>query len=171
MKMKAKNIALQSLLAVSFFSLGYLGAVTTDPAFALDPISPQMTAGDPQLREALKNHFINKFFNLIDATESQKKELNSLFDEQCQFATPIREKMRSRGLKIADMIADDSVSDQALLTEADELKAMREEIAARRRNTMIKVRSILTKEQKELIANRIKARLTGNPRLGLGLDR
>lgn len=169
MNKKTKNLAVQSLLAVSFFSLGYLGAVTTDPAFAMDPVSPQMTTGDPQLREALKNHFINKFFKLIDASESQKKELNTLFDEQCQFAGPIREKMRSRGLKLADMIADDSVSDQALLAEADELKAMKEEIATGRRNTMIKVRSILTKEQKELIANRIKARLTGNPRLGLGL--
>ena len=55
------------------------------------------------------------------------------------------------------------------VAEADELKAMKEEIATGRRNTMIKVRSILTKEQKELIASRIKARLTGNPRLGLGL--
>lgn len=169
MNKKTKNLAVQSLLAVSFFSLGYLGAVTTDPAFAMDPVSPQMTTGDPQLREALKNHFINKFFKLIDASESQKKELSALFDEQCQFATPIREKMRSRGLKLADMIADDSISDQTLLAEADELKAMKEEIATGRRNTMIKVRSILTKEQKELIANRIKARLTGNPRLGLGL--
>lgn len=170
MKVDGKNLAKNALIAVSCFSLGFAGALEINPALAQNPVSFSGCGADPELKEALKNHFIKKFFSLIDASEPQQKELNALFDSQFEYAKPLRAKMRAQGIEIADMVADESVSNEALSKKIDSVKAIQEQIANRRRATMMKVRSTLTKEQKEIIAHKMKARLTGNPRLGLFLN-
>lgn len=170
MKLNAKSIAKNGLIAVSCFSLGFVGALQINPVFAQNPVNFAGVGADPELKTALRNHFIKKFYALIDASESQKKELNALFDGQCEYAKPLRAKMRAQGIEIADMIADESVSNEALSQKIDSVKAIHEKIATRRRATMMKLRSALTKEQKEIIAHKMKARLTGNPRLGLFLN-
>ena len=167
--MKFKGVLKNSILAFACFSCGYIGATYLNPAFAqTDDILPS-GGMEPELRQALKNHFQNKFFRLIDASQDQKEKISTLVDEQLDYATPIRQKMRANGFKLADMIADQSVSDEALSEEIDKVHALKDQIAAKRRKTLMKIRSLLSKEQKEIVAARIKARLSGNPRVGLML--
>ena len=169
MKVSFKSICKNTILAVACFSAGFLGATQLNPAFAEKAGLLEGATVSPELRTALKNHILNRFFKLIDATEEQKSSIDGLVNEQMEYANPIREKMRASGLKIADMVADESVSDSELLNEIEKVNGLKDQIAEKRRKNILKIRSLLTKEQKEVVSLKIKSMLTGNPRLGLML--
>lgn len=167
MKSTKMNIAKASILGLACFSLGYIGSSSIKPVQA--QISPLMAAsqGDPELRKALKNHIQNKFFKLIEASDSQKQKIDSLFSQQVAYAQPIRQEMRQKSLELLNSMSNDSVTDSEILSKLNEIHGMKDKIRNRRQKTMLKLRSLLTKEQRTVVSSKLKARLTGNPRLGL----
>lgn len=168
MKVSFKSICKNTILAIACMSIGFVGATQLNPAFAEDALMKGASAS-PELRVAIKNHILNKFFKLIEASDEQKSSINTLVTKQMDYATPIRQKMKAHGIKIADMVADESVSDEQLLSEIEKVNSLKDQIAERRRKNILKIRSLLTKDQKEIVSLKIKSRLTGNPRLGLML--
>lgn len=170
MKLKFKNAAKYTLIATGCFSMGFIGALQISPVLAQNSVPYTQSIIEPELQSALRHHFQNKFFKLIEASESQRKEISTLFDNQFEYAKPIRQEMLQKGIALVDKMKDESVSDSELIKEIDSVKELKESIAQKRRSTMLKVRALLTKEQKELMAAKIKARLTGNPRLGMFLN-
>ncbi len=138
------------------------------PAWAGKALSAALI--DPDLEQALKNHFEKRFFNLIDASEEQKTKLDGLVTKQIEAARPLRQQIRENVMDLADMMADANASDDSIRKKVEDIRAIREQIQEKRLNMLLEARTVLTADQKKVVANRLKGFLTGNPRLGLRSD-
>jgi len=153
------------IVSLSVLAVAGIGWATIEPAWAGKAISETLI--DKDLENALRNHFQKRFFNLIEATEEQKKELSAIMAAQAEQAGPIRQELRSQVLDVSDLLADESATDEQIRQSVEKIRALRDKLQDERLETVLKVRSKLTAEQKQIVSNRIKGILTGNPRLGL----
>jgi|AGTN01.1.fsa_nt_gi hypothetical protein len=165
MSFDVKKAVTPVIATVSVLAVVGVGWATIEPAWASKAISDTLI--DKDLENALRNHFQKRFFNLIDATEEQKKELSAIIAAQAEEAGPIRQELRSEVLDINDLIADEGTTDEQIKQRVDKIRALRDKLQDKRLETMLKVRSKLSAEQKQIVSRRIKGILTGNPRLGL----
>lgn len=163
--MKSIKNAATPVLIVTLLTASGFAASQLLPAWAGKSISQALI--DPELEQALSSHFKKRFFNLIDASEDQKTQLSSLISKQLDDARPIRGQIKENLLDLSDMMADDSVSEEAITKKVHEIRDLREQIQEKRLSTILKARGVLTKEQRQIVSNRLKGFLTGNPRLGL----
>lgn len=153
------------IVSLSVLAVAGIGWATIEPAWANKAISETLI--DKDLENALRNHFQKRFFNLIEATEEQKKELSAIMAAQAEQAGPIRQELRSQVLDVSDLLADESATEEQIRQSVEKIRALRDKLQDERLETVLKVRSKLTAEQKQIVSNRIKGILTGNPRLGL----
>lgn len=165
MSFDVKKAVKPVIVTVSVLAVVGAGWATIEPAWASKAISDTLI--DKDLEGALRNHFQKRFFNLIDATDEQKKELSAIIAAQAEEASPIRQELRSQVLDVNDLIADESTTDEQIKQRVEKIRALRDKLQDKRLETMLKVRSKLTAEQKQIVSARIKGILTGNPRLGL----
>ncbi len=163
--MKSIKNAATPVLIVTLLTASGFAASQLLPAWAGKSVSQALI--DPELEQALSSHFKKRFFNLIDASEDQKSQLSSLLSKQLDDARPIRTQIRENLLDLSDLMASDSASDEAITKKVQEIRDLREQIQDKRLSTVLKARAVLTKEQRQIVSNRVKGFLTGNPRLGL----
>ncbi|MBZ0185611.1 MAG: Spy/CpxP family protein refolding chaperone [Candidatus Obscuribacterales bacterium] len=160
MKLNARKAVKPALLIGACLTLGYTAAINIEPAWAgKDLIAPIM---DEDLKLALIAHFEKRFFNLIDATEEQKTKINALFSDQLEFARPLRAQMRKEAMDLADILPQDSLSEEQLREKIESIRALKEKIADKRLDTVLAVNGLLNKEQRQAISSKMKSRLTGN---------
>jgi len=117
---------------------------------------------DGDFEEAMLKHFEKKFFNRIDATEEQKTTLSAIFLKQMQGSRAQREEIRHKLLDMTDMIAADGTTDDQIKEKIAEVRGLREKLMDSRIDTALKVRSVLTQEQRKTIADRLASCLSGH---------
>jgi len=117
---------------------------------------------DPEFENALRKHVEKRFFNLIEATESQKTQLDDLFKQRLEANRGTREQVKEGAVEVAKLVADDSASDEQIRTKVLEIRKLREQLMDSRLDTALKVRAILTKEQRKIIADKVIGFITGN---------
>src|SRR5579883_2972342 len=164
--MNLKKHTKPALIVIGLLSAAGLATAQFDPAWAGRHIMAQALI-DPELEVALKHHFEKRFFNLIDASDDQKSKLDSLITKQMEAARPTRQKIRESLIDLSDMMADSSVSDDAIRKKVGEIRALRDELHEKRLDTVLQARAILTDEQKKIVSRRVRGILSGNPRMGL----
>lgn len=165
MSFDVKKAVKPIIVSLSVLAVVGVGWATIEPAWASKAISDTLI--DKDLENALRNHFQKRFFNLIDATDEQKKELSAILTAQAEEASSIRQEMKGEAMNVSDLLADESASDEQIKQSVEKIRGLRDKLQDKRLETFLKVRSKLTADQKQTVANRIKAFLTGNPRLGL----
>ncbi|MDZ4833128.1 MAG: periplasmic heavy metal sensor [Candidatus Melainabacteria bacterium] len=153
-----------TLLIVGLLTVVGLSVTQFVPAWAGKTLTQALI--DPEMETALANRFKKRFYNLIDANDEQKSKLSSLFSRQLDDARPIRAQIREEVMDLSDLIADESASDEAIRKQVAEIRELREKIQEKRLNTILEARSVLSKDQKKIVSNRLKGIMTGNPRLG-----
>lgn len=120
----------------------------------------QQSGGDPEFEEAVVKHILKRFFNRIDANDSQRKEISELVKDK---RTANQAKRAALKVGIKDFLSaatslDNSESSAATLrTKAKELRAMHEELMDDRLESFLKVRALLSSEQKEKLHNTCKS--------------
>jgi Spy/CpxP family protein refolding chaperone len=164
MSFKITGTQKPTIVIVSLLTVAGLAASQFVPAWADKTVTQALI--DPELEIALSNHFKKRFFNLIDASDEQKTKLSGLLTKQLDDARPLRSQIREKVMDLSDMIADEKSTDEAITGKVEEIRQLREQIQDKRLNTILKARSVLTAEQKQIVSKRIKGILTGNPRLG-----
>jgi Spy/CpxP family protein refolding chaperone len=117
---------------------------------------------DGEFEEAMLKHFEKRFFKRIDATEDQQSELSAIFLKQMQGTRSQREAIRHKVIDLSDYCASESATDDQIKEKIAELRAMREKLADSRIEVALKVRKILTAEQRKQISDRIANFLSGN---------
>ncbi|MBS2009626.1 MAG: Spy/CpxP family protein refolding chaperone [Cyanobacteria bacterium SZAS TMP-1] len=117
---------------------------------------------DGDFEEAMLKHFEKRFYRRIDATEEQQTALSAIFLRQMQGSRAQREAIRHKLLDLTDFIAADGSTDDQIKERIAELRGMRDKLMDSRIDTALKVRAILTPEQRKIIADRISSLLGGN---------
>ena len=156
------------MIAVGAITILGAAATQVQPAYAVKALGGCLI--DKDLEVALKNHFQKRFFNLIDASDKQQEEISGLIDKQMEAARPIRQNIREQLLDLSDLMADSNSTDEQLKAKIESIRESRKQIQDSRTETALKIRSVLSADQKKLVSAKLKGFLTGNPRLGL-LDR
>jgi Spy/CpxP family protein refolding chaperone len=141
---------------IAAFATMIVGA-QTQPAWAV-PSTPMIDKG---FEEALIKHFSNRFYNRIDATDEQRQKLSGILNKRAAETRPLREQVRVEASKLSDMMADDKVTDEQILTESQLLKGMRDKLMDERVQSALQVRAVLTSAQRAQISDRINGFLTG----------
>ncbi|MBX9692490.1 MAG: Spy/CpxP family protein refolding chaperone [Cyanobacteria bacterium] len=165
MKFDLKKAGKPAALAVGAFAVLGVVAAQVEPAYAVKALTGCLI--DKDLEEALKNHFEKRFFNLIEATDDQQSKISGLVDAQLEAARPVRQQIKEQLMDITALIADENSTDEQITQKVEGIRALRQQIQDKRLDTALKIRKVLTKEQRQVVSNRIKGVLTGNPRLGL----
>jgi Spy/CpxP family protein refolding chaperone len=139
-----------------------VGAPFMAPALA-GPLNSDSLV-DPEWETAVRKHVEKRFFNLIDATESQKSQLDDLFKQRVEGNRQNREQVKKGAVEVAQLMADDSASDEQIRNKVQEIRKLREQLMDSRLDTALKVRAILTKEQRKIVSNKVIGFITGNQR-------
>ncbi len=141
------------------------GAPFMAPAFA-GPLNSDSLV-DPEWESAVRKHVEKRFFNLIDATETQKSQLDDIFKKMCESNRSTREQVKQGAVDVANMMADGSTSDEQIRSKVADIRKLREKMQDTRLDTALKVRAILTNEQRKVVSDRVVGFITGNQRRGL----
>jgi periplasmic protein CpxP/Spy len=86
---------------------------------------------------------------------------------------PDREALRQGLLQLSNLMSSDDATDDQITQKAHELRALHEKINDQRLDSLLKVRKVLTKEQRNKINERINEVITGGMkprRIGFLLD-
>ncbi len=140
----------------------FIGAPLIAPALA-GPLNSDSLV-DPEWESAVRKHVEKRFFNLIDATEVQKTQLDDLFKQRVEGNRQKRDEIKKGVVEIAQLMADDSASDEQIKGKVLEIRKMREQLMDSRVDTALKVRTILTKEQRKIVSDKVIGFITGNQR-------
>lgn len=116
----------------------------------------QQSGGDSELEEAVVKHALKRFFNRIDASENQKKEISELVNSKRK-ANQVKREALKTGMKdfvsSATRLDNSDSSSTTLRAKAKELRVLHEELMDDRLESFLKVRALLTGEQKEKLHN------------------
>lgn len=157
-----------SVLAISVLILGF--GRSAAPAFAIDQDDVMVVAGgnssdplvDKGFEEAMLKHFEKRFFNRIDATEDQRGKLTSILQDRIAATRPLREKLRQEVLNLTDLMDKSDATEAQISQQAGVVKGIRDQLADQRLTTALKVRSVLTAEQRHQVSGRIREFVSGD---------
>lgn len=168
--MNIRITAPKGLMALALaFGLGVAGTQMIQPVLAGNTNTAPII--DADFENALRKHFQKRFFNLIDATGEQQTQISKLLQERQEQTRPQREQLRQGLLELSQLMANDATTDDQIKDKVAKLKEMRAHIQDERLDTILKVRAILTPEQRKAVSDRISGIITGNirPRRVVGL--
>ncbi len=152
----AAAIALASTFAVFTLMASY-------PVWAGDSAGATAPFIDKEFEGALRKHFQKRFFNFIDATDTQREQITSLLDERMEACRPQREKLKNEAIQLSEMMAGDA-SDEQVRNKLHELREVRDKLMNERMTTALKVRTMLKPEQRKAVSEKIVSLLSGNGR-------
>ena len=138
------------------------GAPFVAPALA-GPLNSDSLV-DPEWESAVRKHIEKRFFNLIEATDSQKAQLDDIFKKMCDENRATREQVKQGAVDVANMMADQSATDEQIRNKVADIRKLREKLQDTRLDTALKVRAILTNEQRKVVSDRVVGFITGNQR-------
>jgi len=117
---------------------------------------------DGDFEEATLKHFEKRFFSRIGASEEQQSTLAAIFLKQMQKTRSQRETIRHKMIDFTDFVSADTSTDDQIREKMQELRSLHEKLMDSRIDTALKVRQVLTPEQRKTIADRVSNLLTGN---------
>ncbi len=142
-----------------------VAAAQVEPAYAVKAITGCLI--DKDLEQALKNHIQKRFFNLVAASDEQQTKISTLVDAQIEANRPLREQIREHLIDISNLMADESTTDEQITQKVEGIRALRQQMQDKRLDTALKIRKVLTQDQRQIVSTKLKGFLTGNPGLGL----
>jgi Spy/CpxP family protein refolding chaperone len=142
-------------LATGLVLLTSAGALT-----AVQAIDTKHTFIDQDFEVAIRKHIERRVYDLIDATDAQREKISQLLSQRQDETRPEREKLREGLADLSQMMAGDA-NDEAIISKAHELRSMHEQIMDERLNTMLKVRTMLTADQRKILSDKVVAVLSG----------
>jgi Spy/CpxP family protein refolding chaperone len=159
-KMKIDSKSKSKLVFASVLATGVFGVLQF--AGSVDAKESAAALIDADWENCLRSHIEKRFFNLISASEDQRKALDALFEKRMDETRPDREKLRGGAVEFVKLFENSQASDKDIESKAQELRTMREKIADERLKTALKVREILTPEQRQIVGERIVEKITAN---------
>jgi Spy/CpxP family protein refolding chaperone len=157
-----------SILTVAVLVMG-IGR-SAGPAFAADRDDAMVVAGaksedpliDQSFEESMLKHFEKRFFNRIDATDTQRGKLSSILENRLTATRPMREKLRQEVLVLTDLMDKDDATDAQISQQVAVVKGIRDQLADGRLTTALKVRAELTPAQRHQVSDRIRGFVSGD---------
>jgi Spy/CpxP family protein refolding chaperone len=144
--------AVAAALAISFGAWLSADAANSDGAGNLI---------DKDFQAAIRKHFERRFFNLIDASDSQRQAIDKMLSTQADQLLPMREQLKEGLVDLNNMCAKEDVTDSQITDKVHELRALHEQIMDARLATMLKVRQQLSQDQRKTICDKLNNLLTG----------
>ena len=146
------------IVAAALALVAPVGVYLTQSAFA----APGATALiDKDFEVALRKFVSKRFYNRIDATDEQRKQIDAIWTNTMETTRPEREELRQGMLGLSNLMASDEATDEQITQKAHELRALHEKVQDQRLDSLLKARKLLTKEQRSQINERITQLITG----------
>lgn len=155
--------------AISLALLAPVGIWLAQAAYA----APTTGLIDKDFEVAVRKFISKRFYNRIDATAEQRKQLDSIWMSTMEATRPDREAVRQDALELSALIATDDATDEQITQKAHELRALHQKVMDERLGGLLKARKVLTKEQRSKVHERITELVTGGlkpRRIGFLLD-
>jgi len=159
--MKRRRLIATAIALTS--TLGVFTLLATYPVWAGDGVGSTAPFIDKEFELALRKHFQKKFFNFIDATDSQREQITSLLDERMESCRPQREKLKSEAIELSQLMAGDA-SDEQIKNKLHQVQDARDKLMDERMTTALKVRTLLKPDQRKAVSDKIVSWLSGNGR-------
>lgn len=109
-------------------------------------------SGDSEFRNALVKHVLKRFYNRIEASDEQKKEISEIVDNRMVANQSKRQAMRA-GIKdffnLSATLDNSQNSAAALKAKAHELRLAHQQLMDDRLETFLKIRALLSDEQRQ----------------------
>ena len=87
-----------------------------------------------------------------------------LFKKMCDANRSTREQVKQDAVDVANLMADQSATDEQIRNKVADIRKLREKLQDSRLDTALKVRAILTVEQRKVVSDRVIGFITGNQR-------
>jgi Spy/CpxP family protein refolding chaperone len=158
--MKGKPL---TAVAIALTSAFVVAGMAVHPVFAVDDGGKSAPFVDKEFEAALRKHLQKRFFNLIDASDSQREQITSLLDESREAVRPQREKLKSEAIELTELM-EGSSSEEQIRAKVQELRSLRDKLMDDRLTTALKVRALLKPEQRKLVSDKIVSLLNGSGR-------
>jgi Spy/CpxP family protein refolding chaperone len=117
---------------------------------------------DKEFEYALNKHISRRFCSRINASDEQREKIAALFAATMEQSRPLREEVRSGLLDLSALAASDAATDEQITRKVADLRAVREKIANERLSAALKLRKILTHDQRKQMHDRVTELLTGS---------
>ncbi|MFA6207884.1 MAG: Spy/CpxP family protein refolding chaperone [Candidatus Obscuribacterales bacterium] len=153
-------LAAGALLLVSGSSLAVWAERSEREDVSVFLAQAQLGNGDPEFEAAVVKHLLKRFFNRIDASESQRTEISEIVESKRQANRSKRDALKAamkEFLSSAASLDNSETSNDSLRAKAKVLRTMHEELMDDRLESFLKVRSLLSSEQKEKLHNNCKS--------------
>ena len=162
--MKGRTLAAAATLLTVGASSGLLCSLAITGMIGLPALAGEggkTSFIDKDFEIALKKHFEKKFFDRINAADDQRDKISALLTARMEESRPLREEMRSDALELTKLVAADT-SDSNITEKAHNLRDKRDKLMEQRLQTLLKVRAVLTPDQRKQICDRISNVISGN---------
>lgn len=132
---------------------------------------------DKDIDNGIAKFCLKVFCRRIDASDDQTEKLTALVMASRENTRPQREQLRHGILDLSSMMAADDTTDQQIKDKISQLRALHDKVADERIDVLLKARTMLTKDQRQKINQRVIDFMTGNGgrwkhRIGFGdIDR
>lgn len=118
---------------------------------------------DQDFEAALGKFVVKRFCKRVNATEEQRQKLQTLLAETQSATRPMRQDLRQGLVDLSGLMAKEDITDEQIVTKAHELRALFEKINDSRLNSILKVRAILTPDQRQQMHKRLLDVITSQP--------
>lgn len=156
-KYTVMSLAAGALLLVSGSSLAVWAEKSEGQLFLAQT---QLGNSDPEFEAAVVRHVLKRFLNRIDASESQRTEISEIVENKRKANQSKRDALKAamkEFLSSAASLDNSESSNDSLRVQARVLRTMHEELMDDRLESFLKVRSLLSTEQKEKLHNSCKS--------------
>jgi Spy/CpxP family protein refolding chaperone len=125
------------------------------------PATGAIAMEDDDWSNCLRKHFEKRFFKRIDATKEQQEKMSALIDNAAQENQGMRAEIKDKALSLVNSFGGGSASDDELRQQVAELRTLHEKLMDKRLETALKVRAVMTPEQRKIVMEKIKLRFDG----------
>lgn len=133
--------------------------VLMGPASASDGDSPLI---DKETEGLVRKIVAKRFCKRVGASNEQKQKIEALIAATTDQTRPMREEMRHKLLDLSALMSSAEATEDQIKNQVADIRALREKLMDQRLSAVLKLRQILTIEQRQKIHQRVTEILSGD---------
>ncbi len=103
---------------------------------------------DPEFEQAKIKHIAKVISNKVEATPDQQKQISEIISSSHQECCPLKDDLRKQVHDMHELMSDPKSSDDQIKAQSQQVRASHEKLADQKLDTMLKIRDVLTPEQR-----------------------
>lgn len=150
--MRINNMFSKVLKATVFLSIAAtIPFVGWSYTYADEPTSTSWEETTTTVHSGNEHCCKKEFFERIKATPEQQTKLSKIFEDAKADKAPLKEQLRAQEHELHQLVASKDATDDQITSQFKKVQLLREGLMDKHLGTMLKVRAVLTPEQRGLM--------------------